>query len=148
MLSVKLKSLDVIKSFSYEMPETLFPHEKVIIERKESLKKYIESMGENIIIPSIICCHKTKMIIDGHHRFHALKDLGFKLIPVSFINYSDNTIRTNIHELSQISKSDLLKNAAINNLFEPKSTKHQILDFDGSWRHIVLLSVLSEVKIN
>ena len=46
------------------------------------------------------------------------------------------------------SKSELIKNATINNLFEPKSTKHQILDFDGSWRHIVLLSVLSEVKIN
>ena len=134
MLSLKLKSLEIIKSFSYENSDTLFPHEKVIVKRKDSLKKYIESMGKNIIIPSIICCHETRMIIDGHHRFHALKELGFNLIPVTFINYSDNSIRTNVNSSSEISKSDLLKNALINNIFEPKSTKHQILDFDGNWR--------------
>ena len=147
MLSIQLKSLNVIKSFSYELIDTILPHEKVILDKKESLKEYILSMERNITIPSIICCHKTKMIIDGHHRFHTLKDLGFKLIPVLFINYSDNTIRTNIHESLQISKSDLLNNAANNIMFEPKSTKHQILDIDGNWRHIILLSVLSEVKI-
>ena len=59
MLSIQLKSLNVIKSFSYELIDSILPHKKVILEKKESLKEYILSMERNITIPSIICCHKT-----------------------------------------------------------------------------------------
>ena len=47
------------------------------------LAKYFLSYKEYCITPSILCCSESKMIIDGHHRFNTLKELGVKKIPVN-----------------------------------------------------------------
>ena len=59
----------------------LFPHEKVIDQKTSLLINYLRSFNNSIIISSILCCSKSMVIIDGHHRFYALKKLGFKKVP-------------------------------------------------------------------
>ena len=74
--------------------DTLNPHEKIIEKKKTSLAKFIKSYESYYIISSIVCCHESLLIIDGHHRYTALKELGVKKIPVTLINYFNKDIRT------------------------------------------------------
>jgi hypothetical protein len=85
------------------------------------------------------------MIIDGHHRYYALKDLGVKKIPATFIDYKDITIRTHNIKSLQLSKNNLIKNSLDNKLLQPKSTVHEVRTVDGSWKPIILVSNLAEI---
>jgi len=147
MKSIVLKNSSVIKSFEYVSVSKIFPHEKVIEVRKNSLKKYLLSYKEYCIIPSIICCSESNMIIDGHHRFITLKELGVKKIPVTFINYMDVSVRTHNEKSLQLLKKELIENSLKNILFVPKSTVHQINTMDGSWKPLILLSTLAEIDL-
>ena len=71
------------------------PHENYIISKLKSLKEYYKTFDE-IIIPSIIVCSKSKTIIDGHHRYNALKSLKINKIPITEINYNSDKIITNL----------------------------------------------------
>ena len=44
------------------------------------------------------------LIVDGHHRYFALKELGFVKVPVTLIDYQSNSIRTGkqIHLIKNI----------------------------------------------
>ena len=74
--------------------DKLNPHEKIIEKKKSSLAKFIKSYESYYIISSIVCCYESLLIIDGHHRYFALKELGFKKAPVTLINYKSDSIRT------------------------------------------------------
>ena len=145
MKSISLKNESIVKSFNYLSVTEIFPHEKVIEDRKNALKKYLLSYKEYCIIPSIICCSESYMIIDGHHRYNTLKELGIKYIPITFIDYMDNSIRTHNKKSLQLLKKDLIENSLKKNLFEPKSTIHEINTIDGSWKPLILLSNLAEI---
>ena len=102
---------------------------------------------QSVIISSIIACHESFVIIDGHHRFTALKELGVKKIPVTLINYSNKDIRTT--DNNSILKEDLIINAKKNKLYSPKSTKHSVFCNQSKlWSPITLLSTLFELRIN
>ena len=73
----------------------LIPHEKVSLRGKNKLKNYLNNFHSEIILPSILVCNKSNVIIDGHHRVHALKLLEFDKIPVSMIDYNSDLILTN-----------------------------------------------------
>ena len=148
MKSIFLKDESIITSFKYISVDKIYPHEKVIEDRKNALKKYLLSYKEYCIIPSIICCSESNMIIDGHHRFNTLKELGVKYIPVTFINYKDISIRTHNVKLLQLSKQNLIENSLKNNLFQPKATIHEINTVDGIWKPIILLSNLAEIDLS
>ena len=105
MNSITLKNKSIIKSFELVDTNLIFPHEKVIDE-KRIMKKYLLSYKEYCIIPSIICCSESHMIIDGHHRFNTLKELGVKKIPVTYINYMDTSVRTHNKKSLQLSKKN------------------------------------------
>ena len=147
MHSISFENSNIIKSFEYVNINNIFPHEKVILNRKNALKKYILSYDEYCILPSIICCSKSYMIIDGHHRFNTLRELGFNEIPVTFIDYMDKSIRTHKEKSSQLSKNELIEKSLKDILFEPKSTIHEIKTIDGSWKPLLLLSTLSEISL-
>ncbi|ADM27169.1 ParB domain protein nuclease [Ignisphaera aggregans DSM 17230] len=66
----------------------LVPHEEIEYSRARDILTSILGMGY-IYRPIII--EKTKnIIIDGHHRFYALKMLGFKWIPVVEAEYRND----------------------------------------------------------
>ena len=145
MFSLKNLENNLVRDVLMISFNELKPHEKVVSKRKEALKNYILSMDPEIIISSIIICSETKMIIDGHHRYFALIELGFLEIPVTMVNYSSDKIKAYYDD--RIEKEAIL-NASLNGiLLPPKSSKHIILDeSNNTWYPLILLSSLFFLK--
>ncbi len=91
-------SITVDKDIIVEIKEvdinSIIPHEKVLLDKKEILKNNLKYKNDDIIISTIIVCSESNLIIDGHHRYTALKELGYNKIPVTIINYFSNHIIT------------------------------------------------------
>lgn len=147
MYSINLKKPQIIISTDLINSEEIFAHEEVLNDRKKALEKYLKSYNGYFVIPSIICCSKTGLIIDGHHRFHALTSLGVSKIPVTKIAYNDETIRTHCDEKKMLSKSEIIDVIKNKELLKPKSTLHEIQTIEDEWKPLILISSLFEIQI-
>ncbi|MHA2250142.1 MAG: hypothetical protein ACXAD7_07260 [Candidatus Kariarchaeaceae archaeon] len=70
--------------------EELIPHEMTIAEELEHFKEGIVIDG-TIFYP-ILVDKESQVILDGHHRQAGLIQLGYKNIPVVYLNYLDDSI--------------------------------------------------------
>tara|TARA_Y100000994_G_C15600793_1_gene404575 strand:- start:227 stop:667 length:441 start_codon:yes stop_codon:yes gene_type:complete len=146
MLSIKIDD-NIIKDVTEIDINLVLPHEKVIINKKEILKNNLSYKDDFVIISTIILCNENYVIIDGHHRFFALKELGIKKIPVTLINYFSEKIKTNDDD--SFSKHEIIENAKKGDLYKPKSTKHLIYcEKESKWVPITLISALFNLKLN
>jgi len=119
----------------------LIPHEKVSLRGINKLKNYINNFHSEIILPSILVCNKTNVIIDGHHRFHVIKLLEVDQIPVSLIDYNSDLILTN--EKNSLSKKEIISSARNNKIFPPRTSKH-LINFK---KHCFPLIIISDLRI-
>ncbi len=125
----------------------LIPHEKVVLDKKEILKNNLKYKDDDLIISTILICSESNLIIDGHHRYTALKELGYSKIPVTLINYFSDKIITDLGD--SFSKKEIIFNSQQKNLYEPKSTKHLIYcNYNKNWFPITLVSSLYLFKSN
>ena len=125
----------------------LIPHEKVVLDKKEILKNNLKYKDDDLIISTILICSESNLIIDGHHRYTALKELGYSKIPVTLINYFSDKIITDLGD--NFSKKEIIFNSQQKNLYEPKSTKHLIYcNYNKDWFPITLVSSLYLFKSN
>ena len=123
----------------------IFPHEKVIDKKTSLLIDYLRSFNNSIIISSILCCSKSMVIIDGHHRFFALKKLGFKKVPVTTIDYFSKDVKTDFGE--KFSKEFIIKSGLKKKYLEPKSTNHIVYcNKSKVWEPVILLSSLFKLN--
>ena len=136
---------DLIKDVKMIDIDLLNPHEKIIEEKKISLVKFIKSYESYYIISSIVCCHETLLVIDGHHRYFALKELGFKKVPVTLIDYKSDSIRTGI--MNPLDKKFIVDVGKSSTLLEPKSTEHAVYcNKSKNWEPIILLSSIFKIE--
>ena len=120
--------------------DELYPHEDVVVERQNALYKYLESLKPYAILPSIIICDKTNVIIDGHHRYISLIELGFKMIPTTKVNYKNKSIITHID--NKLLKEKIIDSALSGKPLKPKSSFHHIIDYNKKAHPIILISSL------
>lgn len=131
--------IKVISRLDLVSIDSLRCHEEVICSKKESLVNYFLEVFSNLIVPSVIVCDKTNTIIDGHHRYSALKELNKKYVPVTFVDYSSPVIRPYFDD--RISKFEILNASNTGILLPPKSSKHIIFNSkENKWVPINLLS--------
>ncbi len=109
--------------------ERLRQHEEVDPNHLNTLTQQIAS--DKVLKYAIVADFKTKVILDGEHRYNALKNLGCKRIPVVYVDYESPNIevqawRDNYH----LTKRDIIEAALTGKLFPPKTSKHVIRNSD------------------
>ena len=138
--------IDIIKSTELIDIDLLNPHEKIIKKKKTSITKFIKSYESYYIISSIICCSDSLLIVDGHHRYFALKELGFKKAPVTLIDYKSDSIRTG--KKNPLEKKYIIDIGKSSVLLEPKSTEHTVYcSKSKNWEPIILLSSMFKMSL-
>jgi hypothetical protein len=132
---------DIITSTQEVDIDILKCHEEVVEDRLNSFIEYLNTLDGDLLISSIIVCNRSFIIIDGHHRYHALKTFGVKKVPVTFINYGSAEIKA--YSDDRILKYEIIDVVNSGRLLSPKSTKHVIWDKEKNmYMPILLLSSL------
>ena len=101
----------------------MLEHERVIDEYVKKIMK--EIMLDGVLHYPLLVEKRYHVILDGHHRYNALKRLGATLVPVFIVDYSSPNIivrswRPNIH----VTKELVLHAALSHNKLPPKTSKH------------------------
>jgi len=95
---IKLPKLDIpVKRVEPVLVDVdkLVPHEEIVTKRLEDVKKMIidlNAVDMPVIVAPIPGTDKY-LIVDGHHRWAALKDLGYRKVPAIIVDYFDPSIK-------------------------------------------------------
>lgn len=111
----------------------LKPHEIVDPNRVARLKTQIET--DSVLKLAIAVDIHTRVILDGHHRLAALRQIGCKRIPVTFVDYSSVLIKVMPWNGSPLRKSEIVQAGLSGRLYPPKTSKHMIR-FSNKTKHI------------
>lgn len=106
---------------------SLIGHEKVDKARLKQVTKDITTAG--CIKHPVVVDKKSLVILDGHHRLHALKKLGYKKIPVVFVNYFDPQIKIYLRRknlLMPLLKEIVVLKAKQGQIFPHKTTRYYL----------------------
>lgn len=77
---------------AYTDPDFLKPHEEHLRERVKEVRDSI--LKEKILRKPLIADERTGVILDGTHRYQALREIGVSRIPVVYVDYlSEEEIR-------------------------------------------------------
>jgi hypothetical protein len=125
--------------------EELKEHEEIRPNYLEELKNEIISDG--ILKMPIAVDKKTYIILDGHHRLHALKKIGCKRIPVILFDYQSPEIEVLPHrEGETVTKEMIISTALAGRRMPPKTSKHMIL-IEGELKHISVLETVINIPL-
>ncbi len=106
-------------------------HEQIEPERLRQICEEIRREGR--LRYPILVDRESFVILDGHHRFRAYKELGFEKIPCVLVDYQSDivSVRPRRPEFS-VSKEEVIRRALCGELYPPKTTQH-ILHVPWPW---------------
>ncbi|MGB9778136.1 MAG: ParB N-terminal domain-containing protein [Candidatus Bathyarchaeales archaeon] len=109
-------------------------HEEVDPIHLKELKEEIWS--DKILKFAIVADKNTNIILDGQHRYNAIKELGLKHIPVVYVDYNSPEIEVQSWKGNpHLTKKDVIEAGLSGRKFPPKTSKHTIRT-GGSLHHI------------
>jgi len=105
--------------------ETLRSHEQV---RPALLARLVDQIrSEGCVRKPILVESRHSVILDGHHRYEALKRLGCRKIPVYVVDYEDPGIGLTTWPeatVGTVTKAAVIDHALRGDPFPPKTTRH------------------------
>jgi cysteine synthase/O-phosphoserine sulfhydrylase/cystathionine beta-synthase len=111
---VQLANLDDLKQ-----------HEEVDLKHLKDLTQKIAS--DKILKFAIVVDKNTNVILDGEHRFNALKNLGCKRVPVVYVDYNSPEILVQSwRKNKKLTKKDVIKAGLSGKKLPPKTSQHMI----------------------
>lgn len=102
----------------------LRPHEYALPGHSSFLRRHLLRQGMRT---PILTDRATGIILDGHHRFTALKSLGARRVPVCHVDYDDERIVVRGWGNLPVTKEQVRAMAASGLLFPCKTTKHMFI---------------------
>jgi len=102
-------------------------HEMVCLKRLKRVKDNLLVKG--YIKNPVVVDRKNNIILDGHHRVAALKQLCVNKVPAFLVNYQDKNVRVFLRRKLKLAgsiKQTVIKNSLSNVLFPSKTTRHLI----------------------
>ena len=138
--------------------DSLLPHEEVDSSRAAELLEYYR---DAVSIPAIVVEKENRIVIDGHHRLHALRALGRKTVPCILVDcefswawsdlhatlsstpmpfHPDTSPESDITIDGSTTKEEVMSAGKSGKLLPPKSSRHVLL---SSGDPVVVLSSLA-----
>ncbi len=100
-------------------------HERVNLSREKEIRNDIKD--KRVLRNPLIVDLNTMIILDGHHRFLALKKLRAKRIPVYLVDYRDSSIKVSSRRKNyKLSKLEIVFRGLNNNPLPYRTSKHLI----------------------
>ncbi len=138
-------NLQKVKDIVFIELEELKEHEEIRPDYLEELKN--EILSDGILKMPIAVDKKTYIILDGHHRLHALKKIGCKRIPVILFDYQSPEIEVLPHrEGETVTKEMIIQTALAGRRMPPKTSKHMIM-IEGELKHISILETVINIPL-
>ena len=126
--------------------EELREHEEIRPNYLEELKN--EILSDGILKMPIAIDRDTYIILDGHHRLHALKRIGCKKIPVILVDYQSAEIEViPWREGEKVTKGMIIDTALTGKRMAPKTSKHMIR-VEGELKHISILETVINIPLD
>jgi hypothetical protein len=126
--------------------EELKEHEEIRPAYLEELKN--EILSDEILKMPIAVDKSTYIILDGHHRLHALKKIGCTKIPVILVDYHSPEIEViPWREGETITKEMIIHTALTGKRMAPKTSKHMIR-VEGELKHISILETVVNIPLD
>jgi len=142
---IDLLDLHEIKDVVFIQIEELKEHEEIRPDYLEELKN--EILSDGILKMPIAVDKSTYIILDGHHRLHALKKIGCKKIPVILVDYQSPEIKViPWREEENITKEMIIHTARTGKRMPPKTSRHMLM-FNGEWKHISCIEMVINIPL-
>ncbi len=125
--------------------ERLLQHEEVDPEHLRRLTEQIAADG--VLKYAIAVDRRTNVILDGVHRYNALKTLGCRRVPVVYVDYESPDIEVlTWREGYSLTKREVVEAALTGRLLPPKTSRHMVRRSD-SLEHIFSIEKRVDVPL-
>jgi len=102
-------------------------HEQILNENLMRVQR--DLVRDGMIKDPIIVDQRTMVILDGHHRYNALKRMGYKYVPVHFVDYSSDHIAVAARRAGEhVTKAEVMRAGLTGDLMPAKTSRHVLPD--------------------
>ncbi len=107
--------------------DLLHCHEEI---RPEVLEKLVEEIkADGYVKKPILVADDAFVILDGHHRYEALRRLGCRRVPCYIIDYFSEAVDLTLWPTAKeknVRKQDVVERGRAGLLYTPKTTRHTV----------------------
>jgi ParB-like chromosome segregation protein Spo0J len=107
--------------------DLLHCHEEI---QQPLLERVMEQIREDGYVKKpILVADKVWVILDGHHRYEALRRLGCRRVPAYVIDYFSEVVDLTLWPTAKeknVRKEDVVERGRAGLLYTPKTTRHMV----------------------
>jgi hypothetical protein len=100
-------------------------HEHIVDENMLRIQRELKRDG--MLKDPIIVDQRTMVILDGHHRYNALRRMGYKYVPVYLVDYGSDHITVGAWRNGEhVTKAEVTRAGLTGNLLPAKTSRHVV----------------------